>query len=361
MPRLFSQPRGVLDPRRGICPASDALFLKTLMTKMEFASSRVPMSVAAAALAFGTMSAEARVFRSADVHGDTFPTNMAVKHMGEEISKATDGKDTVKVFGNSALGSENDTIDQIRIGALDMGRINGAAFNEIVPESMIPSLPFLFRDIDHFRKVMYGPEGQKILDAFAVKGMIALTFYESGARSMYAKKPIKSPADMKGLKVRVQPSDLMVDEIKAMGGTPTPMPFAEVYTGLKTGLGDAAENNIPSYEETKHFEVAPVFSETQHSMTPEVLVFSKKVWDTLTPQEQTIIKKAAADSVPYYQKLWTAREADAGKTVTSGGATIVQPAQIDRAAFVTAMQPVWAKYEKTPQMKQLVEEIQAVK
>ncbi|MGF6759392.1 TRAP transporter substrate-binding protein [Paraburkholderia sp. GAS42] len=329
--------------------------------KNNFALSRVSMIVAASVLALSTGAAQARVFRVADVHSDTYPTNMAVKFMGEQIAKATDGKDSVKVFGNSSLGSENDTIDQVRIGALDMTRANGAAFNEIVPESMIPSLPFLFRDVDHFRKVMYGPEGQKILDAFKAKGMIALTFYESGARSIYTRKAIHSPADMKGLKVRVQPSDLMVDEIRAMGGTPTPMPFAEVYTGLKTGLVDAAENNLPSYDETKHFEVAPVYSETQHAMTPEVLVFSKKVWDTLTPQEQDIIKKAAADSVPYYQKLWTARESDAAKTVTKGGATIVASTQIDRAAFVKAMQPVWTKYERTPQMKQIVDEIQAVK
>ena len=329
--------------------------------KNNFNLSRISMMAAASVLALSTGTAQARVFRSADVHGDTFPTNMAVKFMGDEISKATNGKDSVKVFGNSSLGSENDTIDQVRIGALDMTRANGAAFNEIVPESMIPSLPFLFRDINHFRKAMYGPAGQQILDAFKAKGLIALTFYESGARSMYAKKAIHSPADMKGLKVRVQPSDLMVDEIRAMGGTPTPMPFAEVYTGLKTGLVDAAENNLPSYDETKHFEVAQVYSETQHAMTPEVLVFSKKVWDTLTPQEQTIIKKAADDSVPYYEKLWTAREADAAKTVTKGGATIVPSAQIDRAAFVKAMQPVWAKYERTPQMKQIVDEIQAVK
>ncbi|TAL97727.1 MAG: TRAP transporter substrate-binding protein [Paraburkholderia sp.] len=329
--------------------------------KNNFNLSRISMMAAASVLALSTGTAQARTFRSADVHGDTFPTNMAVKFMGDEISKATNGKDSVKVFGNSSLGSENDTIDQVRIGALDMTRANGAAFNEIVPESMIPSLPFLFRDINHFRKAMYGPAGQQILDAFKAKGLIALTFYESGARSMYAKKAIHSPADMKGLKVRVQPSDLMVDEIRAMGGTPTPMPFAEVYTGLKTGLVDAAENNLPSYDETKHFEVAQVYSETQHAMTPEVLVFSKKVWDTLTPQEQTIIKKAADDSVPYYEKLWTAREAEAAKTVTKGGATIVPASQIDRAAFVKAMQPVWAKYEKTPQMKQIVDEIQAVK
>ena len=327
--------------------------------KRTFTRSRAALAVAL--LAGFAMSAQARVFRSADVHGDNFPTNMAVKYMSDELSKATGGKDSIKVFGNSALGSEKDTIDQVRIGAIDMVRANGAAFNEIVPESLIPSLPFLFRDIDHFRKVMYGPEGQKILDAFQAKGMVALTFYESGARSIYAKRPVRTPADMKGLKVRVQPSDLMVDEIKAMGGTPTPMPFAEVYTGLKTGLVDAAENNLPSYDETKHFEVAQVYSETQHAMTPEVLVFSKKVWDTLTPQEQAIIKKAADDSVPYYEKLWTAREADAAKTVTKGGATIVPSAQIDRAAFVKAMQPVWAKYERTPQMKQIVDEIQAVK
>jgi tripartite ATP-independent transporter DctP family solute receptor len=329
--------------------------------KLRFALSTIAMTLAASWLAFAAGTAQARVFRAADVHSDTFPTTMALKFMGDEISKDTSGKDTLKVFGNSALGSENDTISQVRIGAIDMVRANAAAFNDIVPESMIPSLPFLFRDIDHFRKAMYGPAGQKILDAFAAKGMIALTFYESGARSIYSKKAIHSPADMKGLKVRVQPSDLMVDEIKAMGGTPTPMPFSEVYTGLKTGLVDAAENNIPSYVETKHYEVANVYSETQHSMTPEVVVFSKKIWDTLTPQEQQAIRKAAADSVPYYEKLWEAKESDGVQTVKKAGVTIVPAAQIDRAAFVKAMQPVWAKYEKTPAMKRIVDAIVATK
>jgi tripartite ATP-independent transporter DctP family solute receptor len=328
--------------------------------KQKFTLAGAASMVAASFLALGAGTAQAHVFRVADVHSDTFPTTMALKYMGDEIAKETNGQDTVKVFGNSALGSENDTIDQVRIGAIDMVRANAAAFNDIVPDSMIPSLPFLFRDIDHFRKAMYGPAGQKILDAFQAKGMIALTFYESGARSIYAKKPIHSPADMKGLKVRVQPSDLMVDEIKAMGGTPTPMPFAEVYTGLKTGLIDSAENNVPSYVETKHYEVAPVYSETEHSMTPEVVVFSKKVWDTLTPQEQSAIRKAAADSVPYYEKLWTAKEAEGVQTVTKAGVKIIPASQVDRAAFVKAMQPVWAKYEKTPEMKQIVDQIEAV-
>ncbi|WP_296663568.1 TRAP transporter substrate-binding protein [Paraburkholderia sp.] len=323
--------------------------------------SRVSVMVAAMVLAFGAGSAEARMFRAANVHADTFPTVVTLKAMGQELSQETGGKDTMMVFGNSALGSEDDTISQVRVGAIDMVWANGSAFNAIVPESLIPELPFLFRDIDHFRKVMYGPVGQKLLDAFSSKGMVALAFYESGARSMYAKRAIHSPADMKGLKVRVQPSDLMVDQIKAMGGTPTPMPYAEVYTGLKTGLVDAAENNISSYAETKHYEVAPIYSETGHAMTPEVLVFSKKIWDTLTPQEQAQIRKAAADSVPGYVKLWTAHETEARQAVTKGGSTIVPAAQIDRPAFVKAMQPVWAKYASTPQMKQLVDEIEAVK
>src|SRR5471032_1201159 len=234
------------------------------------------------AFAISASSLQARTFRSADVHAKDFPTNMAVKYIGDELSKATGGKDNIKVFGDSSLGSEKDTIEQVKIGALDMVRVNTSAFHGIVPESMIPAFPFLFRDIEHFRKTMYGPQGAKILAAFEKAGFVGLALYESGARSIYAKKPIRSVADTKGLKLRVQPSDLWVALASAMGASPTPMPFAEVYTGLKTGLLDAAENNIPSYDETKHYESAPIYSETMHAMPPEVLVFSKKVWDTLT-------------------------------------------------------------------------------
>jgi tripartite ATP-independent transporter DctP family solute receptor len=302
-------------------------------------------------------TASARDFRSADVHAKDYPTNMAVKYMGEQLSKATGGKDNVKVFGDSALGSEKDTVEQVKIGALDMVRVSTAAFHGIVPESMIPSLPFIFRDLDHFRKTMYGPQGDKILAAFDKAGFVGLALYESGARSMYAKKPIKSVADMKGMKVRVQQSDLWVSLVKATGASPTPMPFAEVYTGLKTGLLDAAENNIPSYDEAKHFESAPIFSETMHVMSPEVLVFSKKVWDTLTPQEQAAIRKAAKDSVPYYVKLWDAKEKESKAAVLKGGAKIIPASEINHASFVQAEKPVWDQFANTPELKQLVQEI----
>ena len=301
--------------------------------------------------------ASARTFRSSDVHAKDFPTNQAVKFMGDELSKATGGKDNIKIFGDSALGSEKDTVEQVKIGALDMVRVSSATFHGIVPESLIPSLPFLFRDLPHFRKTMYGPQGDKILAAFEKAGFIGLAFYESGARSVYAKKPIKTLADIKGLKIRVQPSDLMVGLVSAMGASPTPMPYAEVYTGLKTGLIDAAENNYPSYDESKHFEAAPVYSETMHVMTPEVLVFSKKIWDTLSKEEQAALRTAAKASIPFYVKLWEAREVDARAAVVKGGAKVVPAAEIDRKGFVAAEKPVWDKFANTPELKALVNDI----
>jgi tripartite ATP-independent transporter DctP family solute receptor len=313
--------------------------------------------VALTAFALCAGAVEARTFRSADVHARDYPTNMAVERMGEALSKATGGKDTVKLFSNGALGSEKDTVEQVKIGALDMVRVNTSAFHGIVPESMIPAFPFLFRDLDHFRRTMYGPQGAKILAAFDKAGFVALALYESGARSIYAKKPIHNVADVKGLKLRVQPSDLWVSLASAMGASPTPMPFAEVYTGLKTGLIDAAENNIPSYDETKHYEAAPVFSETMHAMPPEVLVFSKKVWDTLSKEEQAAIRKAAQDSVPYYVKLWEAKEKEARAAVIKGGAKIIPASQINRQSFVDAEKPVWDKFATTPELKALVKEI----
>lgn len=307
------------------------------------------------ASAFAMSAAQARDFRSADVHPLDYPTVMTVKHIGEIVSKKTNGKYNVKVFGNSALGSEKDTVEQVKIGALDMVRVNTATFHNIVPESMVPSFPFIFRDINHFRKTMYGAQGDKILAAFEKQGFIGLALWESGARSVYAKKPIKSVADMKGLKIRVQASDLWVDLVKAMGANPTPMPTAEVYTGLKTGLVDAAENNYPTYETAKHFEAAPVYSETQHVMAPEVLVFSKKVWDTLTKEEQKVIRDAAKEATPYYQDLWTKKEKASKDILVKAGVTFVN--DVDKSSFVAVEKAVWDKYSPTPELKALVKDI----
>ena len=305
--------------------------------------------------AFAAGSVWARDFRSADVHPQDYPTVMTVKRIGEIVSQKTGGKYNIKVFGNSALGSEKDTVEQVKIGALDMVRVSTAAFHGIIPESMVPSFPFLFRDINHFRAAMSGPAGDDILAAFDKAGFVGLALWESGARSVYAKKPVRHLADMKGLKIRVQPSDLWVSLVQAMGANPTPIPMAEVYTALKTGLVDAAENNYPTYETAKHYEAAPIYSETQHVMSPEVLVFSKKVWDNMTPAEHKIIRDAVKEATPYYIDLWSKKEMASKEAAKKAGATFVD--DVNKPEFVTAMKPVWDKFSPTPQLKALVQKI----
>ena len=230
--------------------------------------------------------------------------------------------------------------------------------NNIVPETIVPALPFLFRSEEHMHAVLDGPVGEKILAAMEDQGMVGLAFYDSGARSMYAAtKPIKSLADVHGMKIRVQQSDLFVAMVEALGANPTPMPYGEVYTALKTGLVDAAENNYPSYESSRHFEVAKFYSKTEHSMAPEVLLFSKKVWDTLSAQEQQVIRQAAKESVAYMRKLWDERETKALQVVTAGGAQIIE---VDKASFQAAMKPVYDKFLKDPKLQDMVKRIQAV-
>ena len=307
------------------------------------------------AFAFASTTIHAREFHSSEVHPLDYPTVMTVNRISEIISQKTNGRYTIKVIGNSALGSENDSVELVKIGALDMTRANTASFHNIVPESMIPSFPFIFRDINHFRKTMYGPVGDKILAAFEKAGFIGLALWESGARSVYAKKPVRNLADMKGMKIRVQNSELWLGLVRAMGANPTALATAEVYGALKSGQVDAAENNYPTYETAKHYEAAPIYSETQHVMAPEVLVFSKKVWDTLTKEERKIIREAVKETVPYYVDLWSKKEQASKEITKKGGATFID--DVNKAEFVAAVKPVWDKFSPTPELKALVQEI----
>jgi len=207
------------------------------------------------------------------------------------------------------------------------------------------------------RKVLDGPIGDEILKACEKQGFVGLAFYDSGSRSLYSvKKPIKTIADVKGMKIRVQQSDLWVALLQAMGANATPMPYGEVYTALKTGVVDGAENNWPSYDTSRHFEVAKYYAITDHSMAPEMLLMSKKVWDTLTPAEQVIIRDAAKQSVPYMRKLWDAKEAESRKKVEAGGAQIVE---VDKKSFSDAMQPVYDKFITDPKLKEMVQKVKA--
>jgi len=311
------------------------------------------------ALAVGTlaMAANAVEFRSADVHNsDDYPTVAAVKHMSELLDKRSNGKYKIKVFNKSALGSEKETLDQVKIGALEMNRVNISALNSICPKTLVPTMPFLFDSIAHMRKSLDGPIGEEILKGCEHEGLVGLAFYDSGARSIYAKKPVKTLADAKGLKIRVQQSDLWVALVSAMGANATPMPAGEVFTALKTGLIDAAENNIPSYDGFKHYEAVKFYSRTEHSMAPEMLVMSKAVYDKLPKADQDLFRATAKESVAFQRKKWDEQEAKSLEVVTKGGAQIV--ADVDKASFRSAMTPVYTKFISTPDLQRLVKAVQ---
>jgi tripartite ATP-independent transporter DctP family solute receptor len=304
--------------------------------------------------------AAAREFRSSDVHPTDYPTVEAVRRMGQLLKEHTKGKHGIKVYPAGALGAERDVVEQLKIGGLDMMRINAAVLNNIVPETIAVSLPFLFRSTEHMRQTLDGPIGQEILDAMASQGIIGLAFYDSGARSVYTvKRPVRNLADVKGMKIRVQQSDLFVAMVEAMGANPTPMPYGEVYTALKTGIVDGAENNWPSYESSRHFEAAKFYNVTEHSMVPEVLAFSKKIWDTLSQEDRAVIRKTAKESVPYMRELWDARERKSQQVAVAGGAQLV--AVEDRKPFIDAMTPVYARFANSPKLEDLVKRIREAK
>lgn len=318
-----------------------------------------PHLMAAALACLLPLASHATEFRSSDVHNsDDYPTVAAVKHMSELLAKASNGKHSIKVFNKGALGSEKETIDQTKIGALDFTRVNISPMNAICSKTQVPTMPFLFRSVEHMRKVLDGPIGEEILKDCEQHGFIGLAFYDSGARSIYGKKAVKTLADAKGMKIRVQQSDLWVSLIGAMGANATPMPIGEVYTGLKTGLIDAAENNIPSYDGFKHYEAVKFYSKTEHSMAPEMLLMSKATYDKLPKAEQDMIRKAAKESVAFQRKKWDEQEAKSLAVVKAAGAEIVE---VDKASFQGAMGPVYDKFMNTPDLKRLVKAVQDTK
>ncbi len=303
----------------------------------------------------GPAQAQEVTLRSADIHPDGYPTVEAVKFFGELVKERTNGRIAVQVFHSAQLGQEKETIEQTRFGVIDLNRVNMGPFNNLVPATVVPALPFIFRDTAHMRAVMDGPVGEEILKSFEPLGLVGLAFYDSGARSFYnSKHPIRTLDDMKGLKVRVIQSDLFLDMVNALGANATPMPPGEVYSALQTGVVDGAENNWPSYESFRHFEVAKYYSITQHSLSPEVFVMSKTSFDRLSPEDQQIVRAAAKESVARMRELWEARENEAEAKVRAAG---IEANEVDKAPFVAAMQPIYEKYAGTPELKAMVEAI----
>ena len=296
---------------------------------------------------------------AADTHPDEYPTVQALHAIDRLLNERTNGEMRVRIYAGGQMGAEKDTLEITVFGGLDLNRVNLAPLNSIVPETIVLALPFLFRSIAHARAAFDGAVGRKILDAMSAQGLHGLCYYDSGARSFYnTKRPIRTPDDMKGLKLRVQNSDIYVAMVSALGANPTPIPYGEVYQALVQGVVDGAENNWPSYESARHFEAAQHYSLTRHVMAPEVLVASERRWDRMTTEEQDYLQAAAYDSVPIMRDIWDARVDAARARLIESGVQVVE--EVDGPAFAELMLPVWDQFLTDPNIRALADEIVAL-
>jgi tripartite ATP-independent transporter DctP family solute receptor len=300
-------------------------------------------------------AASARTLTAADVHVSGYPTVEAVRWIGERLSQATGGQLGINVYHSGQLGRESDTVEMARFGAIDLTRINFAPLNNAFPLTRVAALPYVFDSVAHMRRAVDGAPGRQILADFARRDLVGLAIYDSGVRCLYnVRRAIHAPADLKGLKIRVPPSDIFIDIGRALGANPTPLPFGEVYSSLQTHLIEGAENNIRSYHSSRHFEVARHWSETLHSYSPEALLMSRRSFEGLGAAGQELLLRLAAESVPVMRALWDEAETVSRNAVLAAG---VQINEVDHVAFERATAPVLQAEIATPGLRRLYQDI----
>jgi tripartite ATP-independent transporter DctP family solute receptor len=310
----------------------------------------------ALAMPFSVGVAEAQQFRSSDVETADHPSVRAVAHMGELMSQRSGGRLGIRDLGAADRDSENFTVAQVRNGSLDMARVSVPALHGSVPATVIPTLPFLFTSTAHRRRSLDGPIGEELLASLSASDVVGLCFYDAGARSIYtSRQPVRTPADMKGLKMRVQTSPVMIEVMQALGARPIPIPYAQVRAQLAVGTIDGAENNIVSYAASRHHEIAKVYSLTEHAAPPAVVIFSKQVWDRLPADDRQLIRQAARESVDFYRKLIDEQEAAVRKSLAESGVEFVT--DVDKPAFAKVLTPLYSKLVPDPHHRALVERI----
>ena len=331
------------------------------MNRREFLGTTAASAVALAGLNAATPAfAQAKMaLKASDVHPAGYPTVVAVESIGKKLEAATGGRLSVQMFASMQLGGEKEAIEQAQVGAIQFARVSVGALGPVIPELNVFNLPFLFRNTAHAQKVMDGDIGKELLDAVtnSKAGLVGICWMDAGARNVYdTKHPIKSIADLKGLKVRVMGNPMFVDMMNALGGNGVAMGYDQVFTALQTGVVDGAENNPPSFVFDNHFQVAKFYTLTEHLIVPEMLVFSKKTWDTLSKDDQALLVKFGKEAQQEERVLWNKYEKEAIDKAKAAGIQIIDVA--DKKPFQDAVKPVWDKYG--PKFAEMIKRIQAV-
>ena len=320
---------------------------------------RRTLLAAAAALA-STLAAHAQtVLKAADVHPAGYPNVVAVENLGKKLEAATNGKYKLQMFPGGVLGAEKEMVEQTQVGAIQIARISLGVLGPVVPAVNVFNMPFVFRDEAHMRKVIDGPIGQEILDAITASPakLVALGFMDSGSRSLYTKKPVRSPADLKGQKIRMMGNPLFVDTMNAMGGNGISMGHTEVFSALQTGVIDGAENNPPTYFTSNQYTTgAKYYTQTKHLMIPEIIVMSKVTWDKLSADDQAMFKKLGREAQMEQRELWNKSVEESVAKLKAAGVEFIE---VDNKPFYDATAPVRAKYGE--KYADLIKHIEAVK
>jgi tripartite ATP-independent transporter DctP family solute receptor len=299
------------------------------------------------------------VLKAADVHPPGYPTVVATEAMGKKLEAATNGKYKMTMYPSSVLGDEKTMLEQTQVGAIQILRTSLGPVGAVVPEVNVFNMPFVFRDEAHMRAVIDGPIGQEILDKISASPakLVALAWQDGGSRSIYTKKPVRKPEDLKGQKVRMMGNPLFIDTMNALGGNGIAMGYPEVYSALQTGVIDGAENNPPSMFTSNHYTTgAKYYAQTHHLIIPELLVMSKAAYDKMTPAEQALVKKLGREAQMEQRALWDKSVADYSAKLKAAG---IEWIEVDKKPFYDATAPVRAKYGA--QQADLMARIAAVK
>jgi tripartite ATP-independent transporter DctP family solute receptor len=286
------------------------------------------------------------VLKAADVHPLGYPTVEAVLGMGKKLEAATGGRLSIQMYPSMQLGGEKEAIEQAQVGAIAIARVSVGPMGPLVPELNVFNLPFMFRDDSHMEKVIDGAIGDELLAKLTnhpTAGLVGLCWMNAGTRNVYnSKKPVRSIEDLHGLKIRMMGNPVFVDTMNALGGNGVAMGMDQLVNAMQTGVVDGAENNAPTYATGQHYRYAKYYSLTGHLMIPEILVFSKRTWDTLSKDDQALITKSAKEAQQEERKLWYAMEEKSTKQIEAAGVEIIAIA--DKKPFQAAVRPVWDKY-----------------
>jgi len=290
-------------------------------------------------------SGKTMVLRYAENQPQDYPTTKAAYEFAKIVEAKTNGRIKVEVYYGGQLGDEKSVIEQLQFGAIDFTRVSLSPLAEFSKSLNVLQLPYLYKDSDQMWKVLDGDIGKQFLGSVSGAGLIGLSWFDAGARNFYnSKKAVNTLADLKGLKIRVQESQQMMDMVQALGANPTPMAYGEVYSALQTGVIDGAENNWPSYESTSHYEVAKYFVLDEHTRVPEMQMVSAKSWAKLSAADQQIIRDAALASAKVERTLWAQREKSSEDKVKAGGSVITTLSPAEKQKFQDAMVPLYKKY-----------------